>query len=142
MARRVAIGLLIASLILLIVYGADVAAASNSPDKEGFLPFDEAIRGGVFGGGAVVMSIIAFVIARKEYAPIVSALLFVNGGLIVAGMIMLVAQGAVASEDSSSTLRTIGSTIFMGAILIGLGVWKLLTYKKVIASRRKEPAQK
>jgi hypothetical protein len=142
MARRVATGLLIASLILLIVYGADVAAASNSPDKEGFLPFDEAIRGGVFGGGAVVMSIIAFVIARKEYAPIVSALLFVNGGLIVAGMIMLVAQGAVASEDSSSTLRTIGSTIFMGAILIGLGVWKLLTDKKVIASRRKEPAQK
>jgi hypothetical protein len=142
MARRVATGLLIASLILLIVYGADVAAASNSPDKEGFLPFDEAIRGGVFGGGAVVMSVIAFVIARKEYAPIVSALLFVNGGLIVAGMIMLVAQGAVASEDSSSTLRTIGSTIFMGAILIGLGVWKLLTDKKVIASRRKEPAQK
>jgi hypothetical protein len=142
MARRVATGLLIASLILLIVYGADVAAASNSPDKEGFLPFDEAIRGGVFGGGAVVMSIIAFVIARKEYAPIVSALLFVNGGLIVAGMIMLVAQGAVASEDSSSTLRTIGSTIFMGAILIGLGVWKLLMDKKVIASRRKEPAQK
>jgi hypothetical protein len=142
MARRVATGLLIASLILLIVYGADVAAASNSPDREGFLPFDEAIRGGVFGGGAVVMSIIAFVIARKEYAPIVSALLFVNGGLIVAGMIILVAQGAVASEDSSSTLRTIGSTIFMGAILIGLGVWKLLTDKKVIASRRKEPAQK
>ncbi len=142
MARRVATGLLIASLILLIVYGADVAAASNSPDKEGFLPFDEAIRGGVFGGGAVVMSIIAFVIARKEYAPIVSALLFVNGGLIVAGMIMLVAQGAVASADSSSTLRTIGSTIVMGAILIGLGGWKLLTDKKVIASRRKEPAQK
>ena len=142
MARRVATGLLIASLILLIVYGADVAAASNSPDKEGFLPFDEAIRGGVFGGGAVVMSIIAFVIARKEYAPIISALLFVNGGLIVAGMIMLVAQGAVASEDSSSTLRTIGSTIFMGAIIIGLGVWKLLMDKKVIASRRKEPAQK
>ena len=142
MARRVATGLLIASLILLIVYGVDVAAASNSPDKEGFLPFDEAIRGGVFGGGAVVMSIIAFVIARKEYAPIVSALLFVNGGLIVAGMIMLVAQGAVASADSSSTLRTIGSTIVMGAILIGLGGWKLLTDKKVIASRRKEPAQK
>jgi hypothetical protein len=142
MARRVATGLLTASLILLIVYGADVAAASNSPDKEGFLPFDEAIRGGVFGGGAVVMSIIAFVLARKEYAPMVSALLFVNGGLIVAGMIMLVAQGAVASEDSSSTLRTIGSTVFMGAILIGLGGWKLLTDKKVIASRRKEPAQK
>jgi uncharacterized membrane-anchored protein YitT (DUF2179 family) len=98
------------------VYGADVAVASSSPDREGFLPFDESIRGGAFGGGAVIMSIIAFVIARKEYAPIVSVLLFVNGGLIIAGMIALLVQGALSSEDSSSTLRTIGSTIVMGVI--------------------------
>ncbi len=142
MARRIATGLLIASMILLIVYGADVAVAASSPDREGFLPFDEAVRGGAFGGGAVIMSIIAFVIARKEYAPIVSALLFVNGGLIIAGMIALVAQGALASEDSSSTLGTIGPTIVMGGILVGLGGWKLLTDRKLVATRRKEPAQK
>jgi uncharacterized membrane-anchored protein YitT (DUF2179 family) len=88
------------------------------------------------------MSIIAFVIARKEYAPIVSVLLFVNGGLIIAGMIALLVQGALSSEDSSSTLRTIGSTIVMGAILIGLGAWKLIIDKKGLATRRKEPAQK
>src|SRR5215207_6043070 len=142
MTRRIASGLLIASLLLLIVYGADVAVAASSPDREGFLPFDEGVRGGAFGGGAVVMSIIAFVIARKEYAPIVSALLFVNGGLIIAGMIALVAQGALASEDSSSTLRTIGSTIVMGGILVGLGAWKLVTDRKILATRRQEPAQK
>jgi hypothetical protein len=142
MARRIATGLLIASLILLIVYGADVAVAAASPDGEGFLPFDEAVRGGAFGGGSVVMSIIAFVIARKEYAPIVSALLFVNGGLIVAGMIALIAQGALASEDSSNTLRTIGSTTAMGGILIGLGAWKVVTDRKLLATSRREPAQK
>jgi hypothetical protein len=142
MARRIATGLLIASLILLIVYGADVAVAASSESGEGFLPFDEAVRGGAFGGSAVVMSIIAFVIARKEYAPIVSALLFVNGGLIIAGMIALIAQGALASEEASSALRTIGSTIAMGGILIGLGAWKLLTDRRVLATRRKEPAQK
>lgn len=142
MARRIAIGLLIASLILLIVYGADVAFAASSESGEGFLPFDEAVRGGAFGGSAVVMSIIAFVIARKEYAPIVSALLFVNGGLIIAGMIALIAQGALASEEPSSALRTIASTIAMGGILIGLGAWKLLTDRRVLAARRKEPAQK
>jgi hypothetical protein len=142
MARRIATGLLIASLILLIVYGADVAVAASSPDEEGFLPFDEAVRGGAFGGGSVVMSIIAFVIARKEYAPIVSALLFVNGGLIVAGMIALIAQGALASEDSSNTLRTIGPTTAMGGILIGLGAWKVVTDRKLVATRRREPAQK
>ncbi|MDP8902136.1 MAG: hypothetical protein M3M86_00025, partial [Thermoproteota archaeon] len=117
MARRVATGLLVASLILLLVYGADVAVASFSPQRQGFLPFDEAVRGVAFGGSAVIMSIIAFVIARKEYAPIVSALLFVNGGLIIAGMIALVAQGSVASEDTSSILRSIGPTIAMGALL-------------------------
>jgi hypothetical protein len=142
MARRIAIGLLIASLILLIIYGADVAVAASSPERLGFLPFDEAVRGIAFGGGAVVMSIIAFVIARKQYAPIVSALLFVNGGLIIAGMIALVAQSGVASEDFSSTLRAIGPTIAMGGILVGLGAWKLLTDRKVLATRRKEPAQK
>jgi hypothetical protein len=142
MSRRIATGLLIASLILLIVYGADVAVAASSPDREGFLPFDEAVRGGAFGGGAVVMSIIAFVIARKEYAPTVSALLFVNGGLIIAGMIALVAQGALASQDSSGTLRTIGSTIAMGGILVGLGAWKIVADRKVIATSRKEAAQK
>ena len=142
MAPRVATGLLVVSLILLLVYGADVAVVSFSPQRQGFLPFDEAVRGVAFGGGAVIMSIIAFVIARKEYAPIVSALLFVNGGLIIAGMIALVVQGSVASEDTSSILRSIGSTIAMGALLIGLGAWKLLTDRKILTSRRKEPAQK
>ena len=142
MARRVAIGLLIASLILLIIYGADVAVASSSPQGHGFLPFDEAIRGIAFGGGAVIMSIIAFVIARKGYAPIVSSLLFVNGGLIIAGMIALVAQGSVASESISDALRAIGPTIAMGALLIGLGAWKVLTDRKILTARRKEPAQK
>ena len=142
MVPRVATGLLVVSLILLLVYGADVAVASFSPQRQGFLPFDEAVRGVAFGGGAVIMSIIAFVIARKQYAPIVSALLFVNGGLIIAGMIALVVQGSVASEDTSSILRSIGSTIAMGALLIGLGAWKHLTDKKILASRRKEPAQK
>jgi hypothetical protein len=134
MARRVATGLLIASLILLIIYGADVAVALSSPQGQGFLPFDEAIRGVAFGGGAVIMSIIAFVIARKEHAPIVSSLLFVNGGLIIAGMIALVAQGSAASES-------IG-TIAMGVLLIGLGAWKLLIDRKLLITRRREAAQK
>jgi hypothetical protein len=142
MARKVATGLLIASLILLLIYGADAAFASSSQQRQGFLPFNEAIRGGAFGGGAVAMSIIAFVIVRKEYAPVVSALLFVNGGLIIAGMVALIAQGTLSSEDSSSGMRTIGTTIAMGAILIGLGAWKLAADKKVLATKRKEAAQK
>jgi hypothetical protein len=147
MAKGIAIGLLIASLALLIIYGADVMVASSSSEesfaeRRGFLPFSEAIRGGGFGGGAVVMSIIAFVIARKDYAPIVSILLFVNGGLIIAGMLALIAQGALASEDSAGAMRTVGSTMAMGGILVGLGAWKAATDRRKVAAKGKEPAQK
>lgn len=142
MAKGIATGLLVASLILLIIYGADAAAAASSPDRRGFLPLDEAVRGGGLGGGAIVMSIIGFVIARKEHAPVVSTLLFVNGGLIIAGMLALIAQGALVSEDSSGALRTIGSTMAMGAILIGLGAWKVAIDRRTIAAKGKEPAQK
>ena len=142
MARKIAIGLLLASLILLLVYGLDVAIASSSAVRHGFLPIDEAVRGGALGGGAVVMSIIAFVIAHKEYAPMVSLLLFINGGLIIAGMMALIAQGAVRPDGASNAVRTIASTMAMGAILIGLGAWKILIDKKLISTARKETAQK
>jgi hypothetical protein len=148
MAKNVAIALLAVSLALLIIYGADVmVAATSAPEspfaeRKGFLPFDEAVRGGAFGGGAVILSIVAFVIGRKDYSPIISGLLFVNGGLIIAGMLALIAQGALASEDSSGAMRTISSTIAMGAILVGLGAWKAFSDKKRVAAARKESPQK
>jgi hypothetical protein len=118
----VAIALLGISLILLTLYGIDVAIifSSNSgqmtEDSRGFLPLDGKTRGSAFGGGAVIMSIIAFVIARKERSTIVSILLFVNGGLIIAGIL------AVAGGLGTSSLV---STIAMGIILVGLGIWKV-----------------
>jgi uncharacterized membrane-anchored protein YitT (DUF2179 family) len=77
---------------------------------------DERTRGTAFGGSAVIMSIIAFVIARKERSSIVSILLFVNGGLIIVGIL------AVSGELGITSLV---STIAMGIILVGLGVWKV-----------------
>lgn len=148
MAKSIAIALLAVSLALLIIYGADVMVGSSSSpedsfaERRGFLPFNEAIRGSVFGGVPVVLSIIAFVVGRKDYSPIVSALLFVNGGLIIAGMLALIAQGALASEDSSGALRTIGSTIAMGGLLVGLGAWKAAGDRKRMLAVRKEPPQK
>jgi hypothetical protein len=128
---QISIGLLVASLVLLVIYGADAAAAASSPDGVGFLPLSEAVRGSAFGGGAVIMSIIAFVVARKEPSKPIVALLFVNGGLIIAGMVALIAQGALASENADGAMRTVGSTIGMGAILVGLGAWKAATDRRV-----------
>lgn len=123
----VAIALLGVSLILLILYGIDVAiifssdSGQTTEDSRGFLPLDEKTRGSAFGGGAVIMSIIAFVIARKERSNIVSILLFVNGGLIIAGIL------AVAGGLGTTSLV---STIVMGIILVGLGIWKVLIDRK------------
>ena len=135
MVKGIAAGLLVASLILLIIYGVDALVVK-------FLPFDASVRGSTFGGGAVVMSIIGFVIGRKEHTPIVSALLFINGGLIIAGMIGLIAKGEPASEDSARTILTIGSTITTGAVLIGLGTWKVAIDRSAVTAKGKEPAQK
>jgi hypothetical protein len=119
----IAIALLGVSLILLVLYGIDVAiifssdSGQTTEDSRGFLPLDERTRGTAFGGSAVIMSIIAFVIARKERSNIISILLFVNGGLIIVG-ILAVSGGLGATS--------LASTITMGIILVGLGIWKVL----------------
>jgi hypothetical protein len=119
----IAIALLGVSLILLVLYGIDVAIIFSSDsgqttgDSRGFLPLDERTRGTAFGGSAVIMSIIAFVIARKERSNIISILLFVNGGLIIVGIL------AVSGGLGTTSLA---STVAMGIILVGLGVWKVL----------------
>lgn len=123
----IAIALLGVSLILLILYGIDVAiifssdSGQTTEDSQGFLPMDERTRGIAFGGSAVIMSVIAFVIARKERASIVSILLFVNGGLIIVGIL------AVSGGLMNASLA---STVVMGIILIGLGIWKVFIDRK------------
>jgi hypothetical protein len=136
----VSIVLLSISLIFLVIYGADVLTASiNSPSGlrgKGFLPFEEEIRGGVFGGGAVIMSIIGFIISRKEPSKTVSSLLFINGGLIIIGIIITIVQANLSSENIGGMERTVSSTILLGAVLIGLGVVKTMHDKKIVSSKK------
>ena len=133
----IAVGLLVASLILLSVYGADAAvAASNKSaghENQGFLPLSASARGAGLGGGAVIMAIIAFVISFGQRSYSVAILLFINGGLIIAGMIGLIFQGALAGPNQSGAISTIGSTIGLGAILIGLGAWKSVRDRKMVS---------
>jgi hypothetical protein len=135
----ISVTLLGISLILLIIYGMDVLAASiASPEGvmgQGFLPFGEQVRGIVFGGGAVAMSIIAFIISRKVPSIIVSVLLFINGGLIIVGIIVTVVQANVSSEEMANMGRTAGSTVLFGLLLIGLGIWKIISDRKVLSKQ-------
>jgi hypothetical protein len=135
----ISVTLLGISLILLVIYGMDVLAASTtSPEGvmgQGFLPFGEQVRGIVFGGGAVAMSIIAFIISRKVPSIIVSVLLFINGGLIIVGIIVTVVQANVSSEEMANMGRTAGSTVLFGLLLIGLGIWKIISDRKVLSKQ-------
>ena len=135
----ISVTLLGISLILLIIYGMDVLAASTtSPEGvmgQGFLPFGEQVRGIVFGGGAVAMSIIAFIISRKVPSIIVSVLLFINGGLIIVGIIVTVIQANFSSEEMANMGRTAGSTVLFGLLLIGLGIWKVISDRRVLSKQ-------
>ena len=135
----ISVTLLGISLILLIIYGMDVLAASTtSPEGvmgQGFLPFGEQVRGIVFGGGPVAMSIIAFIISRKVPSTIVSVLLFINGGLIIVGIIVTVIQANFSSEEMANMGRTAGSTVLFGLLLIGLGIWKIISDRKVLSKQ-------
>ena len=137
---KIAIILLLISLGLLIIYGIDVMVASQSEKDaitggggQGFLPLNEAVRGSIFGGGAVALSIIGFALGRKEPNKTIPILLFINGGLIILGLLLIMAMANF--EIDQNTIRTIGSTMLLGGILIGLGIAKIVIDKKKLRSR-------
>jgi hypothetical protein len=136
----ISIALLVASLILLIIYGADVLIASvNSPQGvrgTGFLTFGEEVRGTIFGAGPVIMSVIAFIISRNVPSKTVSILLFVNGGLIIVGIIMTIIQATSSSEQIGGMQRTVGFTVVLGLVLIGLGAWKAIRDKRALPNQK------
>ena len=138
--EKLAIILLLISLGLLLIYGIDVMVASQSETDavtggggQGFLPLNEAVRGSIFGGGAVALSIIGFALGRKEPNKTIPILLFINGGLIILGLLILLAMANF--EIDQKTLRTIGSTMLLGGILIGLGIAKIVIDKKKLNSK-------
>jgi hypothetical protein len=138
---KIAIILLLISLGLLIIYGIDVMVATQSQTDavtvgeggQGFLPLNEAVRGSIFGGGAVALSVIGFALGRKEPNKIIPILLFINGGLIILGLLIVMAM--LNFEVDQKTMRTIGSTMLLGGILIGLGIAKIVIDKKKLISK-------
>jgi hypothetical protein len=137
--EKLAIILLLISLGLLLIYGIDVMIASQSETDavtgggQGFLPLNEAVRGSIFGGGAVALSIIGFALGRKEPNKTIPILLFINGGLIILGLLIIMAMSNF--EIDQNTIRTIGSTMLLGGILIGLGIAKIIIDKKKLSSK-------
>ena len=110
------------SIILLVIYGADVIVGGGA--GEGFLPFDAMTRGIAFGFPPIILSIIAFFISKRPPYKGLGIMLIVTGILIIIGGVMSV-TGAAETENSKRMMGEGGSLIVIGAIITALGAIKI-----------------
>jgi len=86
MALKAAMVLAGISIVLLVLYGADVAVSMGNADNEGFLPLNDMQRGMGLGGPAILLPIVAFFIALKEKSKGLGGLIIISiGGLAMIG---------------------------------------------------------
>jgi len=111
------------SIILLVIYGADVMAGGGGAG-DGFLPLDAMTRGIGLGMPPIILSFIAFFISKKPPFKGLGIMLIVTGALIiVGGTISMVSAGE--SENSARMAGEGGGLIAIGAIIAALGGIKI-----------------
>ena len=110
------------SIILLVIYGADVITVKVAGD--GFLPFDAMTRGIGFGMPPIILSFIAFFISKKPPFKGLGVMLIITGILIIIGGAMSMFS-ANESENSARMVGEGGSLILVGAIITALGGIKI-----------------
>jgi len=111
------------SIILLVIYGADVMVGGGGAGN-GFLPFDAMSRGIGFGMPPIILSFIAFFISKKPPFKGLGIMLIITGILIIIGGIM----STISSGESENTARMAGEgvgLIVIGAIIAILGGLKI-----------------
>ncbi|GKS67584.1 hypothetical protein YTPLAS73_11310 [Nitrosarchaeum sp.] len=111
------------SIVLLVIYGIDVVVGGGGAG-DGFLPFDAMTRGVAFGFPPIILSIIAFFIAKKPPYKGLGIMLIITGVLIIIGGIMSTTS-AVETENSARMMGEGGSLIVTGIIIAVLGAIKI-----------------
>ena len=127
MAKSAALAITGIAIALLVIYGADVAAGVDNPDKQGFLAMDHKARGYGLGGPAMVLPIIAYFISRSDSSNGIGAMIIIAGILIIIGGVTVIGM-ADLSEMSETTRNPIMETVpllVVGGIQIGLGAVKI-----------------
>ena len=107
------------SIILLVVYGADVMIGGGGAG-EGFLPFDAMTRGIGFGMPPIILSFVAFFIPKRPRFKGLGIMFIVTGVLIIIGGAMSLV-GAAESENAARMAGEGGGLIGVGAIIAALG---------------------
>ena len=123
----VGVVLVLISIFLLLVYGSD---AILDRTDDGFLPFDAQVRGFVLGIPSVILPLIAFAINWGSPSKYLGTILLIDGIIIMIG-----ATAFVTLQETSETidntvvmenLRSFAPVIGMGALVIFLGLWRLV----------------
>lgn len=107
------------SIILLIIYGADVMIGGGGAG-DGFLPFDAMTRGIGFGMPPIILSFIAFFIPKRPRFKGLGMMFIVTGILIIIGGVMSLI-GAAESENAARMAGEGGGLIGIGVIITTLG---------------------
>jgi hypothetical protein len=110
------------SIILLVIYGADVIVGNGAND--GFLPFDAMTRGIAFGFPPIILSVIAFFISKKPPYKVLGIMLIVTGILIIIGGVIAITS-TTETQNSTRAMGEGGSITISGAIIAALGVIKM-----------------
>ena len=127
MAKAAAIIITGIALALLIIYGADAAAAVDNPDKQGFLAMDHKTRGFGLGGPAMVLPIIAYFISRNDSSKGLGAMIVITGILIIIGAATVIgmADSSEAQETARNPFMEVAPLLVVGGIQMGLGILKI-----------------
>jgi len=113
------------SILLLILYGADVVSSINMDGEigvknDGFLPLNDMQRGMGLGGPAIILPIIAFFIAIREKSKGLGGLIIISGILILVGGLAMVLTPAPEGVERNPIM------LFAPAIIqLALGAIKI-----------------
>lgn len=113
------------SIILLVIYGADVANVQANGTS--FLPFDEKTRGLGLGIPSIVLPIAGFFISRKERSKTLGILIIIAGILIVGGgiTVLSITDFEQAQAIGRNPVAESGPLIGIGGFIVALGSIKL-----------------
>jgi len=111
------------SIVLLVIYGIDVLVGGGGAG-DGFLPFDAMTRGIGFGFPPIILSFIAFFMAKNPPFKGLGIMLIITGALIIIGGAISMTS-ASESENTTRMAGEGGALIAIGAIIAALGAIKI-----------------
>jgi len=137
--RKIASEVLVSiALALLVIYILDVGVSMLN-NSDGFLPLSAKERGMIFGGGSILLFVIAFGIGINVASRLLTVLLIVGGAIM--GTTVLISSFIVPTQDGDSMNTSSDSgqsqilapqfigIIVIGYIIMGMGILRILRKK-------------